>query len=493
VTTAVFRTTLQAAFVMAAACWDFSDEDRTIDDGGYQDLGRYDGDSDGGSDRWPDIPLDGIGGPAPSVAWALRFEGEDWLFVSSMLETGPDQFFLAGWGSPTDESHRSDLWMASMEGGTLAWRTSRGGYDFDGLPEVLSVRDGGVVVVGQTYSYDRVNPYTWILRVDDEGGILWEKVTGEGKCIARAAIEDNEGNLFIFGEYQATSDTQACMMKLDSRGEVLVYKSIGGSREDVFHSAASLADGSIVAVGETMSFGAGSYDSWIVRLDLALNVIWQKTFGGTGYDMAGSVAASDDGGILVAGTLAFPEVSTSQILAVKLDPDGTVVFNKIIEGMWGSGGIIEQFWGSGGYDVAAARDGGMIVAGKTWLTAGGPATVAVLKLDASGEPAWQVGIDRGYFDLISVMESLDGGVTVLATEYNGWLISPAYTMLAKLVEADEPTEDCSLRQEIAMAVQDSPAVLTSCDAPVAQETSRSYVPSNSLSDMPIHITPLCPD
>jgi hypothetical protein len=482
VTTTVFRAMLQAAFVMAAACMvDLSVQDYTIDDGAHEDLGRYDGDSDGGSDRWPDIPLDGIGGPAPSVAWVLRFEGEDWLFVSSMLETGPDQFFLAGWGMPTYESQLSDLWMASMGGETIAWRTSLGGYDFDGLPEVISVEDGGVVVVGLTGSYDRGNPYTWIIRVDDEGDILWEKVTGEGKCIARAVIEDSEGNLFLFGEYQAASDTQACMMKLDSRGEVLAYKSIGGTRDDAFHSAAALADGSIAAVGETMSFGGGSYDPWIVRLDSAMNVIWQKNLGGAGYDLAGSVAASDDGGILVAGTLNPPEPAHAGIMAVKLNPDGTVVFNKIIEGMWGGGGLIE-----GGHDVAAARDGGMIVAGKTRLTAVGSATVAVLKLDASGELAWQVGINRGYSDLISVMESLDGGIAVLTT-------FPASTMLAKLVEGVGPTGDCSLRQEIAMTVQDSPAVLASCNAPVTEETSRSYVPNNSFSDIPIHITPLCDD
>jgi outer membrane protein assembly factor BamB len=493
-----FLAALQAVLVTAAACsgpvdvirgddetQDPAPDDGVIDEWAVDDPVTPDIERDNGPDGPPDLLSDQPIGPGPSVAWVLRLEGGITFNASSMVETGPGRFVVAGWGGTADESRFDELWMAAVEDETVAWHKSLGGSGMDKASAVIPGAEGDFAVLGQSDSFYGGNTYTWVLWADGEGDIRQETAAGGGLCPVEAAFEDREGNLLIFGTHFGFSDTQACMMKLAPDGEVLIQRSAGGSQLDELVAAVELADGSIVAVGETNSFGAGSHDAWIVNLDSNLNVIWQKTLGGTGNDDAAAVAASDDGGILVAGTMQRePDTLIHDIMVTKLDPDGDVVFNKLISGAADSTAD----------DVTAARDGGILVAGSAAMIASGPTAIAVLKLDAAGELVWQVGIGSGFYFLnVSAMECSDGGIAVLATQYTGDLPVSLGVLLAKLVEDGDPVGECSLRQVLAMTIRDSTVFPADCLAPVMEETSESFAPASSASDMPVQASRLCPE
>ena len=50
----------------------------------------------------------------------------------------------------------------------------------------------------------------------------------------------------------------------------------------------------------TQSFGNEDY--WVVKLDPAGNIDWQKSLGGSGDDIANSITQTSDGGYIVAGS-----------------------------------------------------------------------------------------------------------------------------------------------------------------------------------------------
>ena len=56
-----------------------------------------------------------------------------------------------------------------------------------------------------------------------------------------------------------------------------------------------------MAAGYTRSFGTGSRDMWLIKLDSNGNPVWQKTYGGPESDEARSIKQTADGGYLVAG------------------------------------------------------------------------------------------------------------------------------------------------------------------------------------------------
>ena len=89
-------------------------------------------------------------------------------------------------------------------------------------------------------------------------------------------------------------------MKLDSSGNVVWTRAIGGSDKDEARSIIQSSDGGYIVAGYTRSFGSGG-DIFVVKLDSSGNVVWAKTIGSGRWDSASSIIQSSDGGYVIAG------------------------------------------------------------------------------------------------------------------------------------------------------------------------------------------------
>ena len=78
---------------------------------------------------------------------------------------------------------------------------------------------------------------------------------------------------------QAVSDIW--VLKLDRDGTITWQKTYGGSGYDDAYSIQQTSDGGYIVAGDTYSFGAGSGDVWVLKLDQCGNITWQKTYGGS--------------------------------------------------------------------------------------------------------------------------------------------------------------------------------------------------------------------
>lgn len=82
-------------------------------------------------------------------------------------------------------------------------------------------------------------------------------------------------------------------------------KSYGGSNDDEAFSVAKTKDGGSILAGQSTSNDSdvtgnnGKYDCWIVKLDTAGNIEWQKTFGGANDDKAYNISQTYDGGYIL--------------------------------------------------------------------------------------------------------------------------------------------------------------------------------------------------
>ena len=88
---------------------------------------------------------------------------------------------------------------------------------------------------------------------------------------------------------------------------ILWQKSLGGSGGDEANSIQQTADGGYIVAGSSISTDGdvtrnhGSYDFWVVKLNSHGDTVWQKSMGGTGLDAAKSISQTADGGYIVAG------------------------------------------------------------------------------------------------------------------------------------------------------------------------------------------------
>jgi hypothetical protein len=136
-------------------------------------------------------------------------------------------------------------------------------------------------------------------------------------------------------------------------------------------------DGGIIFAGYLDHEGSGGgCRAWTMRLAADGTVVWEQVFG-VGGEWAAGMAPHPDGGVLVAGRAA--EGSGSHVWLLHLAPDGRALWQRTLEGDADAGA----------YAVAAAADGGFLLAGHAGYPGEAGLGIWVARTDADGRPTWQ--------------------------------------------------------------------------------------------------------
>lgn len=155
-------------------------------------------------------------------------------------------------------------------------------------------------------------------------------------------------------------------------------KVFGGRASDTFFAMVPEAECGCTVAGYSDSYGNGSSDLWIVRLDMFGAVLWEKTYKNEshdGTDIIYSMIKTSDNGYAFAGYTTSP-LTFRDFWIVKLDEQGGKMWDSI--------------YGNEREDIARSiyqtDDGGYIVGGHTWSGSEISASrdAVVLKFDAQG-------------------------------------------------------------------------------------------------------------
>jgi hypothetical protein len=191
--------------------------------------------------------------------------------------------------------------------------------------------------------------------------------------------------------------------RLDKNGNTLWRQLFGGGGNETAASIRSTADGGLVIAGTTNSNDQdvhglhGGLDMWLVKVDAAGNIQWQKCLGGTAGETAYDLEITDDGGYMLAGQTASNDGdvtgnhataasgATTDAWVVRLSPTGDILWQKC-------------FGGSGNdafYDIIQLPDHNFAAVGIT-NSSNGDVTQAfgsndawLVKFDAAGNLIWQ--------------------------------------------------------------------------------------------------------
>jgi hypothetical protein len=293
----------------------------------------------------------------------------------------------------------------------VQWTKTIGGSAGDEARSIIQSSDGGYVVAGLTESFGAGGADIFVVKLDSAGNVQWTKTIGGSSWSwgswdeARSIIQSSDGGYAVAGwtnSFGASFYSDIYVVKLDSSGNVIWTKTIGGSFDDVAYSIIQSSDGGYVVAGGTSSFGAGGADIFVVKLDSAGNVQWTKTIGGSFDDVAYSIIQSSDGGYVVAGRTG----SLGDIYVVKLDSGGNVQWTKTIGGSHSDGAL----------SIIQSSDGGYAVAGFARSFGASyyyHSDIYVVKLDSGGNVQWTKTIGGSFDDVAnSIIQSSDGGYAV---------------------------------------------------------------------------------
>jgi len=360
----------------------------------------------------------------PSIQWQKSLGGSNSDRAYAIEQTSDGGYVFAGKSSSNDGdvsgNHgniNDDFWVVKLDNaGTIQWQKSLGGTDEDAAYSIQQTTDGGYIVAGYSASNDgdvsgnHGSHDYWVVKLDNAGGITWQKsLGGTDSDEAYSVQQTSDGGYIVAGNTYSTDGNVTVnngsndywVVKLDNAGTITWQKSLGGTNEEWAFSIQQTSNGGYIVTGHSASTNGdvtgnhgGSVDYWVVNLDNSGGIVWQKSLGGTDSDYAYSIQQTSDGGYVVAGG------SFSTDGDVTGHHDITSVGDFWIVKLDNTGGITWQKSLGGtlddeAYSIQQTTDGGYIVAGYSYsndgdLTANlGSTDYWVVKLDNTGGIAWQ--------------------------------------------------------------------------------------------------------
>ena len=94
---------------------------------------------------------------------------------------------------------------------------------------------------------------------------------------------------------------------MDANGDLIWRRYFGGTNNDRSFGVVEANDGGLVMVGASesddfdISNSKGSYDFWVVKVSAKGDMLWEKSFGGTGIDKAYAIVKTQDNNYAVVG------------------------------------------------------------------------------------------------------------------------------------------------------------------------------------------------
>jgi len=155
----------------------------------------------------------------------------------------------------------------------------------------------------------------------------------------------------------------------------------GGSQGDWCKSVIETSDGSFLMAGDTESFGNGSSDGWLVKVDADGNTEWSQTYGGPDIDRFRSVVeVESSGGYVAVGYRDVPGEILYDAWVVRVDSFGQAIYESTYGGTGRDEANHVIVTSGNNVIVAAEADGGVagVGYGVPWL----------FELDDSGNTQW---------------------------------------------------------------------------------------------------------
>jgi hypothetical protein len=368
--------------------------------------------------------------------WDKSIIGIDRDHLKVCIQTNDNGFLLGGdsWSGIGEDKTQANLaqvsiWLVKTDfSGNKQWDKTFNGN----ITSITQLNDNGYVVAGQ------VTNNGLLIKLDMLGNIIWEKTYGHPVYseVFHKIIKTNDGGFLVGGIGPSQNGTYVdyWVLKIDTNGNVLWERTFGGYGNfsldpDYLQALVATDDGGYLLGGYSVSpkgfqksenqRGNQSFDYWVIKIDGNGDKLWDKVYGGNGPEEMYDIAKTDDGGYLLAGhsqsNISFEKTENNRgggaydLWVVKIDSTGNKLWDKTY------GGDNQDLL----YSISKTNDGGYILGSWTWSGISGEKTESlrgnqdywVVKIDKDGNLLWDKTIGGNDTDRFSnALNTTDGSI-----------------------------------------------------------------------------------
>ncbi len=286
--------------------------------------------------------------------WTRMF-GSDGMDVFADLIATPDSGYIAVGLTDTPNDFENIYVVKVDNNGSTVFEKNFGGPQKDVGLSIAPASDGGFVITGGTKSVSLGEEDLFLFKIDAAGDSLWFKSYGTAGNDPGYGINSTPDGGFIVSGLYNWSD--AWLLKTDADGDTVWTKTFGGADYDEANFPIQTADHGYIFCGSTGSMGAGDLDAYVVKTDSAGNLIWQKTYGGSGYDEGRKIVSKPGGGYMILANTDSQISGEFNYFIVSANENGDTVWTKKI----GTTGGEDR-----AYDILNISQSEYIIAGSTF-------------------------------------------------------------------------------------------------------------------------------
>ncbi|MEQ6124394.1 hypothetical protein AAON49_09355 [Pseudotenacibaculum sp. MALMAid0570] len=329
------------------------------------------------------------------LTWSKTYGGSDDDRGKSLIQTADGGFAILGYtassdGDVTSNNGFRDFWLIKTDAsGNLSWQKT---FGFSGADEGISIIEtkdnhfliigvldvtasGGLGNAGRNSSRHAGGDY-WAIKVTQNGDLTWSRYFGGSFTDIPNGVIETSNNEFIIAGSSDSNDVDISgnkgtydfwLVKTAASGNLVWEKSFGGMEIDEARGIAPTSDGNYVVVGDTrssdqdVSLNNGAADLWLFKMSDSGNLIWNRSIGGSGFDVPRSVKSTSDNGFIIAGSsrssdgLVANNQGQNDAWIVKVDSNGQLVWERSV------GGSEIDF----AYDAVELLNGSIIAVGES--------------------------------------------------------------------------------------------------------------------------------
>ena len=291
-----------------------------------------------------------------NVTWQKTYGGS--FNASSIQQTSDGGFIVAGY-DVFDTTSSFDIYVLKLDAnGNVTWKKSYGSSYNDEATSIQQTSDGGFIVAGFTGN-GYIGPYgptmdIWVLKLNANGNVIWQKTYGGSDYDDAASIQQTSDNGFIVAgrtfSYGA-GDYDFWVLKLDANGNVTWQKTYGSSVDEEATSIQQTSDGGFIVAGGTYFYSHYNDTAhiWVLKLDANGNIPGCNLIHDTSMVPANTnvipvtkIVTSYNTTATVTSTSVIPQLTSATVTEQCFD-EGPLQFVDVPPGYWAEAAIYKIY------------------------------------------------------------------------------------------------------------------------------------------------------
>lgn len=202
-------------------------------------------------------------------------------------------------------------------------------FDYSLTPNsIVECQNGDYIIVGKAHNKD-VNSSAFAIRVNYKGNMIWEKIYSSPlPQFFTSIIQTSGGDLVATGIYcysECVNDEYTWIVNLDDNGDIIWQKTLGfvGMQSEGYDICATSDSGFAIT---SLFYDGISNKTRIFKFNNEFELQWDELFD---IGVAFSIIETMDNGFMLSGAISTLNSSLNNIFTLRIDSNGKKLWDRI--------------------------------------------------------------------------------------------------------------------------------------------------------------------